>query len=90
VYKQWYLYLNIHKHFNTPSQSNLQPAFALSMNYTVYRSFDSMSCHIVNNWVQIQPKEPKTMSNSGEHYEHFYICFFSWHFKIILIIPSCA
>jgi hypothetical protein len=29
------------------------------------------------------------MSNSGENYELFYI-FFPWHFKVMLIIPSCA
>ncbi len=30
----------------------------------------------IYNWVQVQRQEPKTMSNSGENYELFYICFF--------------
>ncbi len=42
------------------------------------------------NQVQVWLKELKTMSDSGENYECFYICFSFWHFKIILIIPSCA
>jgi len=32
------------------------------------------------------------MSNNGENYELFYICFFFFffHLKVMLIIPSCA